>query len=152
MTLCAVGPNDDEDQQEKTLSQVYDGLPEGRTPLDILKNKEERQRIGKCQESRIWCLISESLFLILKISLLPLTGKAHIRRAIQGHEEALRIYSLCHSLDKLEVLHEILIASHQRSLKKYSENETEEEFTDYTEGPDINRESCFGFFCFFMRQ
>lgn len=89
------------------------------------------------------CLMSESLFLILRISLLPLTGKAHIRRAIQGHEEALRIYSLCHSLNKLEVLQEILIASHQRSLKKYSENETEEEFTDYTEAPDINRELFF---------
>lgn len=51
--LCPVGPNDDEDQQEKTLSQVYDHLPEGCTPLDILKNKEERHRIGKCQESRM---------------------------------------------------------------------------------------------------
>lgn len=53
VALCPVGPNDDEDQQEKTLSQVYDHLPEGRTPLDILKNKEERQCIGKCQESRM---------------------------------------------------------------------------------------------------
>lgn len=45
--MCPVGPNDDEDQQEKTLSQVYDRLPEGRSPLDILKKKEERERIGK---------------------------------------------------------------------------------------------------------
>ncbi|XP_035015824.2 rhophilin-2 isoform X2 [Hippoglossus stenolepis] len=104
-----LGPSDDEDQQEKTLSQVYDRLPEGRSPLDILKNKEERERIGK----------------------------AHIRRAILGHEEALRIYSLCHHLTKLEILEDILRASHQRSLNKFSENENEEEFTDYTEAPDI---------------
>ncbi|XP_072237114.1 rhophilin-2 isoform X2 [Leuresthes tenuis] len=103
-----LGPSDDEDQQEKTLSQVYDQLPEGCTPLDILKKDDERQR----------------------------TGKAHIRRAIRGHEEALRIYSLCHHL-KLEVLQEILKASHQRSLNKYSEVENEEEFTDYMEAPDI---------------
>ena len=45
--MCSVGPSDDEDQQEKTLSQVYDRLPEGRSPLDILKKKEERERIGK---------------------------------------------------------------------------------------------------------
>uniref|UniRef100_A0A671TLY6 Rhophilin, Rho GTPase binding protein 2 n=1 Tax=Sparus aurata TaxID=8175 RepID=A0A671TLY6_SPAAU len=100
-----LGPSDDEDQQEKTLSQVYDRLPEGRSPLDILKNKDER--------------------------------KAHIRRAILGHEEALRIYGLCHHLNKLEALQDILKASHQRSLNKSSENENEEEFTDYTEAPDI---------------
>ncbi|XP_030270093.1 rhophilin-2 isoform X2 [Sparus aurata] len=104
-----LGPSDDEDQQEKTLSQVYDRLPEGRSPLDILKNKDERTRIGK----------------------------AHIRRAILGHEEALRIYGLCHHLNKLEALQDILKASHQRSLNKSSENENEEEFTDYTEAPDI---------------
>ena len=54
-----------------------------------------------------------------------------------GHEEALRIYSLCHHLTKLEILEGILRASHQRSLNKFSENENEEEFTDYTEAPDI---------------
>uniref|UniRef100_A0A8D3AJY8 Rhophilin, Rho GTPase binding protein 2 n=1 Tax=Scophthalmus maximus TaxID=52904 RepID=A0A8D3AJY8_SCOMX len=104
-----LSPSDDEDQQEKTLSQVYDSLPEGRSPLDILKNKEERERIGK----------------------------THIRRAILGHEEALRIYSLCHHLNKLEILEGILKASLQRSLNKCSESDNEEEFTDYTEAPDI---------------
>ncbi|XP_030582323.1 rhophilin-2 isoform X1 [Archocentrus centrarchus] len=104
-----LGPSDDEDQQEKTLSQVYDCLPDGHTPLEILKNKDERQRIGK----------------------------AHIRRAILGHEEALRIYNLCKHINKLDVLQEILKASHQRSLDKYSENENEEEFADYMAAPDI---------------
>ncbi|XP_034041137.1 rhophilin-2 isoform X1 [Thalassophryne amazonica] len=104
-----LSPSDDEDQQEKTLSQVYDHLPEGHSPLDILKNINERQRFGK----------------------------AHIRRAILGHEEALRLYSLCNNLDKLEILEEILKASHQRSLNKYTENSDEDEFTDYVEAPDI---------------
>ncbi|XP_054916033.1 rhophilin-2 isoform X1 [Poeciliopsis prolifica] len=104
-----LGPNDDEDQQEKTLSQVYDQLPEGCSPLGILKNKDERERIGK----------------------------AHIRRAISGHEEALRNYSLCQHLEKLEALQEILEASHRRSLDKYSDYENEEEFVDYVEAPDI---------------
>uniref|UniRef100_A0A1A8HXF7 Rhophilin, Rho GTPase binding protein 2 n=1 Tax=Nothobranchius kuhntae TaxID=321403 RepID=A0A1A8HXF7_NOTKU len=104
-----LGPRDDEDQQEKMLSQVYDQLPEGRTPIDILKNKDERKRFGK----------------------------AHIRRAVSGHEEALRIYSLCEHLTKLEALKDILKASHQRSLEKYSDFENEEEFTDYVDAPDI---------------
>ncbi|KAM8893764.1 rhophilin-2 isoform 2-T2 [Spinachia spinachia] len=104
-----LGLSDDEDQQEKTLSQVYDRLPEGRSPLEILKKKDERERIGK----------------------------AHIRRAILGHEEALRIYSLCHHLKKLEILEDILTASHQRSLNKCSENEDKGELADYMEAPDI---------------
>ncbi|KAL7405724.1 hypothetical protein ABVT39_006335 [Epinephelus coioides] len=104
-----LGLSDDEDQQEKTLSQVYDRLPEGCSPLDILKKKDERERIGK----------------------------AHIRRAILGHEEALRIFSLCQHLNNLDTLQDILRASHQRSLNKFSENEDEEEFTDYMEAPDI---------------
>ncbi|KAJ4947167.1 hypothetical protein JOQ06_009207 [Pogonophryne albipinna] len=104
-----LGLSDDEDQQEKTLSQVYDRLPEGHSPLDILKKKDERERVGK----------------------------AHIRRAILGHEEALRVYSLCHHLNKLQVLQDILRASLQRSLNKSGENEDDEDFSDYTEAPDI---------------
>ncbi|XP_061670831.1 rhophilin-2 isoform X1 [Syngnathoides biaculeatus] len=104
-----VGPSEDEDQQEKTLSQVYDHFPDGYSPLEILKKKSERERIGR----------------------------AHIRRAITGHEEALRIYSLCHHLNKLEVLQDILKASHQRSLHKASDNQIEEEFADYLDVPDI---------------
>ncbi|XP_061819639.1 rhophilin-2-like [Nerophis lumbriciformis] len=104
-----VGPADDEDQQEKTLSQVYDHLPEGRSPLDILHRRAERERVGR----------------------------AHIGRAIAGHEEALRIYCLCHHLNKLEVLQDILRASHQRSLLKSSEHESGEEFSDYLTAPDI---------------
>lgn len=69
------------------------------------------------------------------------SGKAHLRRAIQGHEEALRIYGLCHHLNKLEALQDILKASHKRSFDKYSENEKEDEFSDYVEAPDIIRES-----------
>ncbi|XP_038126924.1 rhophilin-2 isoform X1 [Cyprinodon tularosa] len=104
-----LGPNDDEDQQEKTLSQVYDQLPEGCSPLDILKDKDERERIGK----------------------------AHMRRAIASHEEALRNHGLCQQQDKHDVLQEILKASHQRSLNKYTDFESEEEFADYIEAPDI---------------
>ncbi|XP_035252238.1 rhophilin-2 isoform X1 [Anguilla anguilla] len=100
---------DDEDEQEKALSQLYDAMPEGYSPLDILKKKEERQRIGK----------------------------AHLRKATLNHEEALRIHGLCRHLRKLDVLRDILQASHKRSLGKLAENETEDEFIDYLEAPDI---------------
>lgn len=141
--MCSVRPNDDEDQQEKILSQVYDNIPEGRTPLDILKKQDERQCIGKHEDHWGKC----SIFVVPKTWTLNLwaVGKAHIRRAIQGHEEALRIYGLCPSLNTLELLHGILKASHQRSLNKYSENEKEDEFPDYTEAPDIVRKSFFFF-------
>lgn len=72
-------------------------------------------------------------------------GKAHIRHAISGHEEALRIYGLCEHLNKMESLKDILKASHHLSLEKYSDYENEEEFTDYMIAPDITRKSCLFF-------
>ncbi|XP_045073445.1 rhophilin-2 isoform X2 [Coregonus clupeaformis] len=102
-------PSDDEDQQEKALSQVYDAMPDGRSPLDILRKREERRHIGK----------------------------AHLRRAVMGHEEGLRIHGLCRHLRKLEVLQDILLASHKRSLAKFNDNNQDDEFTDYLEAPDI---------------
>ncbi|KAJ8407908.1 hypothetical protein AAFF_G00269520 [Aldrovandia affinis] len=104
-----LGPGDDEDQQEKALSQLYDAMPDGCSAPDILKIKEQRCRIGK----------------------------AHLRKAVMGHEEALRIHGLCRHLRKLEILREILQASLKRSLGKLSDNEAEDEFTDYLEVPDI---------------
>uniref|UniRef100_A0A673KWM3 Rhophilin-2-like n=1 Tax=Sinocyclocheilus rhinocerous TaxID=307959 RepID=A0A673KWM3_9TELE len=101
--------NDDEDKQEKALSQIYDAMPEGRSPLDILKDKEERRRIGK----------------------------AHLQRSIMGHEEAIRIHSRCRDLQKLYILSDILQAGLRRSLTKFEQNDKEEEFTDYMLAPDI---------------
>ncbi|XP_031443371.1 rhophilin-2 isoform X2 [Clupea harengus] len=105
-----VNPSDDEDQQEKAFSQMYDAMPDAHPPLDILKNTKERQRIGK----------------------------AHLRRAILEHEEALRIYSLCRELRRLDILGDILQATLKRSLAKFALHEDEDEFTDYMEAPDIN--------------
>ncbi|XP_067295929.1 rhophilin-2 isoform X2 [Pseudorasbora parva] len=102
-------PTDDEDKQEKALSQLYDAMPEGRSPLDILKNKDDRRRIGK----------------------------AHLQRSIMGHEEAIRTHSCCRHLKELDILSHILQASLKRSLTKFDQNDKEDEFTDYMLAPDI---------------
>ncbi|XP_005169018.1 rhophilin-2 isoform X1 [Danio rerio] len=104
-----LNPSDDEDKQEKALSQLYDAMPEGRSPLDILKNKDERRRIGK----------------------------AHLQRSIMGHEEAIRTHCRCRHLQKLDILSDILRASLNRSLTKFEQNDKEDEFTDYMLAPDI---------------
>ncbi|XP_067905113.1 rhophilin-2 [Heterodontus francisci] len=99
---------DDTDQQEMLLSQLYDAMPDGLAPLCILRSKEERKRLGK----------------------------AHLRKAIMGHEEAMRVQNLCKSLRKIEILQEILRVSHKRSLTKYSEHEQEDDF-DMMQAPNI---------------
>ncbi|XP_066510688.1 rhophilin-2-like isoform X1 [Hoplias malabaricus] len=104
-----LNPSDDEDKQEKALSQLYDTMPDGHSPLDILRKKEERRRIGK----------------------------AHLQRTVIGQEEALRIQGLCRHLYKLDMLNSILEASRKRSLAKFEQNDKEDEFTDYLEAPDI---------------
>ena len=48
VVLVAVKPGADEDHQEKCLSQLYDHMPEGLTPLATLKNSHQRQHLGAC--------------------------------------------------------------------------------------------------------
>uniref|UniRef100_A0A8C4RZN9 Rhophilin, Rho GTPase binding protein 2 n=1 Tax=Erpetoichthys calabaricus TaxID=27687 RepID=A0A8C4RZN9_ERPCA len=105
-----LSPDCDEDLHEKTLTQLYDCMPEGHLPFSLLKNHDNRKSLGK----------------------------SHLRKAITGHEDALRIYNLCRDLKRLEILQEILLVCHKRSLDKYSQCEKEEDFFDYIEAPEIN--------------
>uniref|UniRef100_A0A8D0H601 Rhophilin-2 n=1 Tax=Sphenodon punctatus TaxID=8508 RepID=A0A8D0H601_SPHPU len=102
-------PRDDEDQQEKALSQLYDHMPEGLTPLTILKDIVQRKQLGK----------------------------AHLRKAIVYHEEALRVCDLCKKLRNIDILQEILNVAHKRSLLKYSRQEQNDDLLSLMETPDI---------------
>ncbi|XP_019361141.1 PREDICTED: rhophilin-2 isoform X2 [Gavialis gangeticus] len=100
---------DDEDQQEKIWSQLYDHMPEGLTILTILKDKVQRQQLGK----------------------------AHLRKALVYHEDALRACGLCKKLRNIDILQEILTVAHKRSLLKYAQQEQEDDFLSLIQAPDI---------------
>lgn len=51
VVLIAVEPEADADHQEKCLSQLYDHMPEGLTPLATLKNAHQRRQLGACRRS-----------------------------------------------------------------------------------------------------
>lgn len=51
VAFIAVKPGADEDHQEKCLSQLYDHMPEGLTPLATLKNGHQRRLLGTCRLS-----------------------------------------------------------------------------------------------------
>lgn len=51
MAFIAVKPGADEDHQEKCLSQLYDHMPDGMTPLATLKNGQQRRLLGTCWPS-----------------------------------------------------------------------------------------------------
>ncbi|NWS73695.1 RHPN2 protein, partial [Crotophaga sulcirostris] len=104
-----VQSGDDEDQQEKAFSQLYDYVPEGVMVLTVLKDKVQRKQLGK----------------------------AHLRKAIVYHEEALRVCGLCKKLRNIDVLQEVLTAAHKRSLLKYGGGETEDDFLSLIQAPDI---------------
>lgn len=57
MCACAVTLSDDEDKQEKALSQAYETMPDGRSALEILRKKQERRRIGKRDPSHYYFII-----------------------------------------------------------------------------------------------
>ncbi|NXA45594.1 RHPN2 protein, partial [Nothocercus julius] len=101
--------SDDEDQQEKALSQLYDYMPEGLMVLTILKDKVQRKQLGK----------------------------AHLHKAIVYHEEALRVCGLCKKLRNIDILQEVLTAAHKRSLLKYAQQDKEDDFLSLIQAPDI---------------
>lgn len=67
-------------------------------------------------------------------------GKAHLKRAILGQEEALRLHAVCRALRRVDLLQVVLAQALQRSLAKYSELDLEDDFFEATEAPDIRRE------------
>uniref|UniRef100_A0A671E5C1 Rhophilin-2 n=1 Tax=Rhinolophus ferrumequinum TaxID=59479 RepID=A0A671E5C1_RHIFE len=102
-------PGADEDHQEKCLSQLYEHMPEGLTPLATLKNAHQRRQLGK----------------------------SHLRRAIAHHEESVREVSLCKKLRNIEVLQEVLSVAHQRSRLKYTQHQEDDDLLNLIDAPNI---------------
>ncbi|XP_021564955.1 rhophilin-1 [Carlito syrichta] len=64
-------------------------------------------------------------------------GKAHLKRAILGQEEALRLHAVCRVLRKVDLLQAVVDQALRRSLAKYSELDREDDFFEAAEAPDI---------------
>ncbi|XP_035132561.1 rhophilin-1 isoform X2 [Callithrix jacchus] len=64
-------------------------------------------------------------------------GKAHLKRAILGQEEALRLHMLCRVLREVDLLRAVVAQALQCSLAKYSELDCEDDFCEAAEAPDI---------------
>ncbi|XP_059983513.1 rhophilin-1 isoform X5 [Lagenorhynchus albirostris] len=67
-------------------------------------------------------------------------GKAHLKRAILGQEEALRLHAVCRALRRVDLLQVVLAQALRRSLAKYSELDLEDDFCEAAEAPDVRRE------------
>lgn len=67
-------------------------------------------------------------------------GKAHLRRAVIRHEEAMRVHGLCRILRKMDILQDVLALAHRRSLDMYSELDREDDFDETAEAPEIQCE------------
>uniref|UniRef100_A0A3Q2XY21 Rhophilin Rho GTPase binding protein 1 n=1 Tax=Hippocampus comes TaxID=109280 RepID=A0A3Q2XY21_HIPCM len=74
-------------------------------------------------------------------SSIALEGKAHLRHAVMRHEEAMRLHGVCKSFRKMDILQDVLAATHKRSLDKYSELDREDDFDPTLEAPEIRRKS-----------
>uniref|UniRef100_A0A8C6YC22 Rhophilin-2 n=1 Tax=Naja naja TaxID=35670 RepID=A0A8C6YC22_NAJNA len=107
--LTLIHQTDDEDQQEKAFCQLYDHMPEGMTPLAVLRDRSQRKQLGRL----------------------------HLHKALLYHKEALRVCSLCTKLRNIEILQEILSVAHKRSLLKYTEQEQKDDFFSLVPAPNI---------------
>ncbi|MGH0128156.1 UNVERIFIED_CONTAM: hypothetical protein FKN15_002964 [Acipenser sinensis] len=100
---------DDEGESEKLLIQFHVSVLEGPALSTVLRDPEERRKLGK----------------------------AHLKKAVMMHEEAMRIHSLCKILRKMDILQEVLSFAHKRSLGCYSQIDHEDDFFETAEAPPI---------------
>ncbi|KAF3835482.1 hypothetical protein F7725_028040 [Dissostichus mawsoni] len=107
-TLSAEEEEGDE-EAEKAFLQFYVNVPAGPPLSQVLRDPEKRRKLGK----------------------------AHLRRAVIRHEEAMRVHSLCKILRKMDILQDVLSLTHKRSLDKYSELDREDDFDETAEAPEI---------------
>uniref|UniRef100_A0A8C7THA8 Rhophilin Rho GTPase binding protein 1 n=1 Tax=Oncorhynchus mykiss TaxID=8022 RepID=A0A8C7THA8_ONCMY len=101
-----------DEEGEKALLQLHVSNPAGPPLSQVLRDPEERRKLGK----------------------------AHLRRALIRHEEAMRVHGLCKILRKMDILQEVLSFVHKRSLDKYSEMDREDDFDETAEAPEIHCE------------
>ncbi|XP_066873812.1 rhophilin-1 isoform X2 [Kogia breviceps] len=93
------------------LEQIFLGLPASSEPRGpaLPQQQEERRKLGK----------------------------AHLKRAILGQEEALRLHAVCRALRRVDLLQVVLAQALRRSLAKYSELDLEDDFCEAAEAPDV---------------
>uniref|UniRef100_A0A4W5QJ39 Rhophilin Rho GTPase binding protein 1 n=1 Tax=Hucho hucho TaxID=62062 RepID=A0A4W5QJ39_9TELE len=102
-----------DEEGEKALFQLHVSNPSGPPLSQVLRDPEERRKLGK----------------------------AHLRRALIRHEEAMRVHGLCKILRKMDILQEVLSFVHKRSLDKYSEMDREDDFDETAEAPEIHSQT-----------
>ncbi|XP_054646093.1 rhophilin-1 [Dunckerocampus dactyliophorus] len=102
-----------EEEAQKAFLQFYVSMPAGPPLHRLLRDPEERRKLGK----------------------------AHLRLAVMRHEEAMRVHGLCKILRKMDILQDILSVAHKRSLDKYSEMDREDDFDEIAEAPEIQCKS-----------
>ncbi|ELU08014.1 hypothetical protein CAPTEDRAFT_93887 [Capitella teleta] len=68
-------------------------------------------------------------------------GEAHLREGILKHEEALRVHGTSKQLRKMNAFLKALKQAHDRSLKKFSQLEDEDDFSEITTVPRIRGRS-----------
>ncbi|XP_060099038.1 rhophilin-1 [Heteronotia binoei] len=107
---CPAASDADLPDHEKAFLQFHVSVPDGPALCQLLQDPEERRKLGK----------------------------AHLKKAIMRHEEALRLHSLCKILRKMDILQEVLCFAHKRSLSKYAEIDHEEDFFETVDAPDIH--------------
>uniref|UniRef100_A0A669C1Q4 Rhophilin Rho GTPase binding protein 1 n=1 Tax=Oreochromis niloticus TaxID=8128 RepID=A0A669C1Q4_ORENI len=110
--MLLAGGEEEEEEAEKAFLQCHASVPAGPQLSQVLRDPEKRRKLGK----------------------------AHLRRAVIRHEEAMRVHSLCKILRKMDILQDVLSVTHKRSLDKYSELDREDDFDEIAEAPEIQCE------------
>lgn len=112
-TWSAEDQGEASEEAEAAFHHFYSNVPAGPPLSQVLRDPERRRKLGK----------------------------AHLRRAVIRHEEAMRVHGLCKILRKMDILQDVLSLTHKRSLDKYSEMDREDDFDEIAEAPEIESQT-----------
>ncbi|XP_068599741.1 rhophilin-1 [Brachionichthys hirsutus] len=101
------------EEAERAFLRFYISVPAGPALSQVLRDPENRRKLGK----------------------------AHLRRAVIRHEEAMRVHSLCKILRTMDILQDVLSLTHKRSLDMYSKLDREDDFDETAEAPEIQSQT-----------
>lgn len=134
-SVCAEEEEEDSEEAENAFLHLYINVPAGPSLSQVLHDPEKRRKLGESTHTTV-----SGHKLVSNRGVCVRAGKAHLRRAVIRHEEAMRVHSLCKILRKMDILQDVLALTHRRSLDKYSQLDREDDFDETAEAPEIQCE------------
>lgn len=118
-------------QTKDTLQFLHTESMSTQLDIRVPKDGRERKLLGE-----LLCPIV-AFYHASSLHRFTCAGRAHLREALVLQEECQRLHRMCRELKGKQALASVLRAAHKTTLQMYTSNETEDDFRDLLDAPQI---------------